>query len=282
MNTSTAAPRHHLSYQEALAGLRAAQKPGQGVPAYTRWVNRPLARRAAARAAADGLTANAVTGLSAVLSAAGLAVLVTIPPTVVTGLVVAVLLAAGYVMDSADGQVARLTGTGSSAGEWLDHVVDSVRTPAIHLAVLASWLVHGVPAGTAPVLAFGLPMLFVLVETGQFMSQILAEQLRRRGGIGGPSTGGTLRSFLNLPTDAGVTCWVFVLWGVPAVFVPAYAALLLALAAIAAVSMRRKYLGLVPRPAAAPADPSAPIPDRSPVPSVPFVSSDPRSASDVH
>ena len=236
--------RPRPGYREALAGLRAAQKPGQGVPAYTRWVNRPLARYAAARAAADGLTPNGVTAVSAALSATGLAVLVASPPTVLTGVVVAALLAAGYVMDSADGQVARLTGTGSPAGEWLDHVVDSVRTPAIHLAVLAAWLLHGGPSETAPLLWVALPMLFCLVETGQFMSQILAEHLRRRDHVAGPSTGGPLRSFLNLPTDSGVTCWIFVLWGVPAAFVPAYAALLLALAAVTAVSVGRKYRGL--------------------------------------
>lgn len=262
MGTATAAPRHRPGYQEALAGLRAAQKPGQGVPAYTRWVNRPLARFAAARAAADGLTANGVTGVSAALSATGLAVLVAAPPTPLTGLVVAVFLAAGYVMDSADGQVARLTGTGSPAGEWLDHVVDSVRTPAIHLAAMASWLLHGGPDGTAPALLVVLPVLFVLVETGQFMSQILAEQLRRRDRVAGPSAGGPLRSFLNLPTDAGLTCWIFVLWGFPAVFLPAYAALLAALAAISAVSMRRKYVGLRARPAVS-SDPIASSDDRS-------------------
>lgn len=249
MSPATAAPRHRPRYAEALAGLRAAQKPGQGVPAYTRWINRPLARYAAARAAAAGLTPNGVTALSAALSAAGLAVLVAAPPTLVTGVAAAVLLAAGYVLDSADGQVARLTGTGSPAGEWLDHVVDSIRTPAVHLAVAAAVLLHPRPGEFPAAVVLVLAALFVLVEVGQFMSQILAEQLRRKDGLAGPATGGTLRSFLNLPTDAGVTCWLFVLWGTP-VFLPAYGALLAALAAISAVSMRRKYRGLKPRPPA--------------------------------
>ena len=253
--TGTTAPRRRPSFPEALAGLRAAQKPGQGVPAYTRWVTRPLARYAAAEAAAAGLTPNGVTALSAVLSAAGLVVLVAAPPAPVTGVVVAVLLAAGYVLDSADGQVARLTGTGSPAGEWLDHVVDSIRTPALHLAVAAAALLHPRPEAFPAAALAVLAALFVLVEVGQFMSQILAEQLRRKGGIAGPPAGGTLRSFLNLPTDAGVTCWIFLLWGLPALFLPAYAILLAALAAISAVSMRRKYLGLTARPAAT--DPDA-------------------------
>ena len=244
MGATTAPSRHRPGYHEALTGLRAAQKPGEGVPAYTRWVNRPLARFAAARAAANGITPNGVTAASATLSAAGLAVLVLAPPAALTGMAVAVLLAAGYVLDSADGQVARLSGTGSPAGEWLDHVVDSVRTPAVHLSVLAAFLLRpedvGVPSGLGVVL----PMLFCLVAVGQFMGQILAEQLRRGrpGSPGAPA--GPLRSFLNLPMDAGIVCWIFVLWGWPSLFFSAYGTLLAITVVIAATSMRRKYLGL--------------------------------------
>jgi hypothetical protein len=115
--------------------------------------------------------------------------------------------------------------------------------------VAAAALLHPRPEAFPAAALAVLAALFVLVEVGQFMSQILAEQLRRKGGIAGPPAGGTLRSFLNLPTDAGVTCWIFLLWGVPALFLPAYAILLAALAAISAVSMRRKYLGLTARPA---------------------------------
>ncbi|OAX67752.1 hypothetical protein A5N15_01010 [Rothia kristinae] len=52
-----------------------------------------------------------------------------------TAVIAALLFALGYAMDSADGQVARVTGASSPGGEWLDHVVDSVRVPAIHLTV---------------------------------------------------------------------------------------------------------------------------------------------------
>ena len=50
-----------------------------------------------------------------------------------------VLLASGYVMDSVDGQLARLRGSGSLSGEYLDHTVDCVKTATLHLAVLISW-----------------------------------------------------------------------------------------------------------------------------------------------
>ena len=89
--------------------LGAAQKPGDGVPAYMRWVNRSGARAVAAAAAAWGWTPNFVSLVSVCLSAAGMALLVALPPAWWTGIPVGVLLAAGFLFDSADGQVSRVT-----------------------------------------------------------------------------------------------------------------------------------------------------------------------------
>ena len=50
------------------------------------------------------------------------------------------LLATGYALDSADGQLARLKGGGRPAGEWLDHTVDMAKTVMLHGAVLIAWL----------------------------------------------------------------------------------------------------------------------------------------------
>ena len=238
------------TFSGCLAMLNHAQKPGAGVPAYTRWVNRRLARYAAAAAVVLRLSPNMVTAASAGLSLAGLLLLVLVPPSVVSGLGAAALLAAGYVLDSADGQVARVTGRGGPSGEWLDHVVDAVRTPAIHLAVLAGL----VSSSDLPAWALLLPGLYCLLSGGQFMSQILAEQLlRHRRDVPKASPGadraasgpGPLRSFLLLPSDAGSLCWVFLLWGMPAVFYAAYGCLFLLNLVLSAASMRRKYRALV-------------------------------------
>jgi phosphatidylglycerophosphate synthase len=226
-------------FRAALAGLGSAQKPGSGVPAYTRWVNRRLARFAAAAAYSAGWSPNAVTAASAALSFAALALMVAVPATAPLGVAVGVLLAAGYVLDSADGQVARLGGRGSAAGEWLDHVVDAIRTPALHLATLIG--LNAVPGiGIWPLLiAIG----YCLVSVGQFMSQILAEQL---SGPAAPRSdaSGIKQSLLLIPTDNGTLCWIFLLWGMPAIFVWVYGAMFLANTAHTAISMRRKYVRL--------------------------------------
>lgn len=233
---SVARPR----VSDVLTELRDAQKHGAGVPAYTRWVNRRAARVLAALAVHIGAGPSTVSLVSAAVSALGLAVLLAagVDAPVVAGVVTAILLALGYVLDSADGQVARVTGTSSRAGEWLDHVIDAIRTPAIHLAVA----VVAVLADRGALLAF-VALVHALVSTGQFMSQILAEQLvgRSRPVV---TDGGVRRSLVLLPTDTGTLCWVFVLWGAPGAFTVAYVSLTIVAVLHSAVSLRRRHLEL--------------------------------------
>ena len=111
--------------------LRGAEA-GRGGLLWSRYVNRPLGRLLAAAAIRPGASANAVTVLSALVTAAGLALVALVPPTLWSGLLAAALLVLGFALDSADGQVARFTGTGSAAGEWFDHVVDAGKMVAVH------------------------------------------------------------------------------------------------------------------------------------------------------
>lgn len=233
----------HTGIREHLHQLHSAQKSGAGVPAYTRFVNRRLARGVAATAASLGLTPNMVTALSAVFSAAGLALLLVAGPQWWSALMAAAMLAAGYVFDSADGQVARLTGASSPAGEWVDHVVDAARTPAIHLTVALMVIIHRPDLSWLAIVA----LCFTIMSTAQFMSQILAEQLVR--GSGREEAGGSelRKSLILLPTDTGILCWAFALWLFPPLFAVTYSALFVLGFVHTAASMRRKYIKLVAR-----------------------------------
>jgi len=216
--------RSRERYRDVVARLSSAQKHSVGAPAYSRFVNRPLGRRIAAAAYLLGLTPNTVTAISALFSFSGIAVVALVRPAWWTGVLVAVLLVLGYAFDAADGQLARLRGGGSSAGEWLDHVVDAGKISALHLAVLigayrffdldsALWLL--VPIG------------FVLVANVTFFGMILNDLLRARHAaktgtpVSRPAPS-TLRSLLVIPTDYGLMCVVFVLLGAPTVFFGAY------------------------------------------------------------
>lgn len=210
------------------------------MPAYMRWVNRRAARPFAAAAYASGLTPNAVTAVSGALSLGGLVMLVLSERSVSTGMVVAVLLALGFILDSADGQLARLARTGGPAGEWLDHVVDALRAPSVHVAIGVALYLSGLRGWS-----LALPLAFTLLTVVQFFSQILAEQLMRGHGRASVSgEGGVLKSFVLLPVDTGAMCWIFVLWGLPVAFTVLYAAMFLFNLGHTVVSMYRKYLAL--------------------------------------
>ncbi|GHD45396.1 CDP-alcohol phosphatidyltransferase family protein [Mycetocola manganoxydans] len=218
------------TFRSALTELSSAQKSKKGVSLYSRFVNRPLGRVLAAALHQAGVGPNQVTLLSAFSTGAGLAVLVSQEATFLTGVVVAALLVLGFALDSADGQVARLSGRSSPAGEWLDHVVDAAKMVAVHACVLvAAWFHAPHQAGWLVI-----PLAFQLVATVMFAGGTLVELLTRSLPAGNPhlGTASPLRAVALLPADYGVLALCFLLWGTPVVFQTAYATLFVANAII--------------------------------------------------
>jgi phosphatidylglycerophosphate synthase len=218
------------SYGAALRRLRGAQKTSKGAPLYSLYVNRRLGRFLAAAAYRLGLTPNQVTVISALLSLCGIAVIATVPPTWTTGVVVALALALGYAFDSADGQLARLRGGGSVAGEWLDHMIDSAKIVALHLAVLVGAVRFTPLVDSAWLLV---PLGFTVIASVTFFGMILNEQLRRVHGVGRAlvavgTTNGPFSavSALKAPTDYGLLCVSFLLMGSYSLFFGLYTLLM--------------------------------------------------------
>lgn len=211
-------------YRDIVAQLAAAQKSNSGAPAYSRFVNRPLGRRLAAAAYLLGLTPNAVTAISASFSAAGLAIVALVRPQWWTGVLVAVLLVIGYALDAADGQLARLQGGGSHAGEWLDHVVDAAKCTLLHIVVLIAAYRY---FDLSPKAWLLVPLGYLVVDVVVFFATILNDLLRARftartGAAVERAQPSTLRSLLALPTDYGVVCLMFLALGAPTVFFGIY------------------------------------------------------------
>jgi phosphatidylglycerophosphate synthase len=238
------------SLGETLHRLSAAQKGAQGAPAYSRFVNRKLGRLLAALAFHAGLTPNAVTGISAGFTGTGIALLALRPPSWPLGFLVAGCLIIGYAFDAADGQLARLRGGGSPAGEWLDHMVDAVKASSLHLALLVGLYRFD----TVPRAMLLVPLCYGVVDAVLYFGTMLNEALRAQHGVATRSQPtaerpGVARSLLVLPTDYGLLCCTFVLFGAPALFVPIYTVLLLAMAAflcLASVKWFRE-MGRLPR-----------------------------------
>jgi len=232
----------------ALRDLGARQKPSAGAPAYSRFVNRPLGRVIAAVAYSIGLTPNAVTAISAVLTFSAIAVLALAPSTAFIGVTVTVLLVLGYAFDSADGQIARLRGGGSAAGEWLDHMVDATKQVSLHLAVLVAWW-RSFELHEAWLLV---PLGYTVVATVFFFGVILTEQLRRQAGTasapGSAIRTSPLYAIAVLPADYGFLCLAFLLLGWHQAFVVVYTLLFAANAAILALSAVRWYRAIARLP----------------------------------
>lgn len=211
--------------RQARAALRAAQKPPHGTAAYSRFVNRPLGRLLAAYAASAGLTPNQVSGISALCSFTAIGVLALVSPVWWVGLLVGGLLVLGYAFDSADGQVARLTGLGSPFGEWLDHMIDCTKISALHLATA----IHVFRFSGLPAWATLVPLGYVLVANVLFFGMILTDQLRRGAGQNPMAKNGSLsvlRAVVILPSDFGALCLAYLLLGWPVLFLGTYGLLL--------------------------------------------------------
>jgi phosphatidylglycerophosphate synthase len=210
--------------------LRNAQKTSKGAPAYSLYINRPLGRIFAAAAYQVGLTPNQVTMISAVFSFAGIGVLAVVPSSWWVGVGVCALLVIGYALDSADGQLARLRGGGSTVGEWLDHMIDCAKISTLHLAILiAAYRFFELPSLSWLLV----PMVFTIVNAVLFFGMILNDQLARvhraKHNLPAPpkEPASVVRTLLKVPTDYGFLCLSFILLGVPFAFFGVYTVLAL-------------------------------------------------------
>jgi phosphatidylglycerophosphate synthase len=221
--------------RDSYAKLAGAQKPGAGVPFYMRHVNRRLGRMIAAVAKRLGATPDQMTAASALAFVAGMSILVFLSPSVLVALAVTLLLQLAFAFDSADGQLARLTGTGSAAGEWLDHVVDAARILLLHLGV-AVCLQRHTDLGSAWLL---LPLGFAFVASLRFFAQLLGDQLMTSP----PSPQGS-RAWIQTPADAGIVNAAFLLWAWTPAFLAAYSVLAAANLMLLLATLRRRHRAL--------------------------------------
>jgi phosphatidylglycerophosphate synthase len=230
-------------FREALTALRHAQKTSKGAPAYSRLVNRRLGRLLAAAAYTVGMTPNQVTAVSAACTFAGIATIATVSPSPASAAAVCLLLVLGYALDAADGQLARLRGGGSIAGEWLDHVVDAAKIASLHLAVLVNWY-RFLDRSDAQLLV---PIAFQVTASVLFFVIILNDRIRRvqRGSsamiLAGEGRSSLLYALAVVPTDYGFLCLAFGLMFWDVGFLWLYAGLMAANAAFAVLALGRWY-----------------------------------------
>ena len=94
-----------------------------------------LAERLAATLEATGVRPNHLTLAAAALMLTASAIVAFGGPGYWPSIATALALAAALVLDTADGRLARLQGTSSAFGRWLDHVLDELADVALHVAI---------------------------------------------------------------------------------------------------------------------------------------------------
>jgi phosphatidylglycerophosphate synthase len=229
-----------MSLNQALrVRLIAGVRGHAGVSLYGRQVNRVLGGVLARAAHRMQLRPNQVTVASGLTSALAVAVLVLVRPSLLSGVAVWLLVALAYALDSADGQLARLRGGGTLAGEWFDHVLDAGRVVALHSGVLV--MVYRFYDSRGALL---LPLLYVLVASVLFAAGTLAEIFLREHRTpvvtSGPAPRVTLRGLLLLPLDLGVLALGFLFVGDQSTFLYVYGTFLL-LSAVVGTALLVKW-----------------------------------------
>lgn len=215
-----------VKVRQILVALASSQKPSRGVSLYSRFVNRPAGRLLAAFCYRVGLSPNGVTTVSGIVTAIGMLVIVCGDPAVLRGLLGMLLLVAGFAFDSADGQLARLTGRGSPAGEWLDHVVDAGKIVVVHSVVVISVFRF---SNFSPWLCLA-PMCFAVVSVVIFVGGLLTDLLTRNVAdtVVSRARPSNARAFALLPADYGILALSFTLYGWFDLFTVVYVVLLIA------------------------------------------------------
>jgi phosphatidylglycerophosphate synthase len=159
--------------------LVASSKKKKG-PLYTRYVNRNAALPLTWVFWKLGLHPNVVTGISFTVTHLALLMLVLLPTTLPLCVGIWLMLTFGFMLDSSDGQLARVSGRTSKAGEWLDHTLDMAKILNVNMAfsyaLIAGTLAADLPL-TIPLLAAFVNLLsqpthyFVIIFKDSFLER---------------------------------------------------------------------------------------------------------------
>jgi len=213
---------------------RSSRKRSGGV--YTRYVNRNAAMPLTWLLWKAGLAPNAVSLISFCLTHAALVILIAMGTTSTAAVIGYLLLVLGYVLDSCDGQLARVSGRTSKLGGWLDHSFDMVKLINLNLTlgyVMISTAIEMEAALALPFTAAGLNLLsqpahyFVVCMKCQMFESSGASHDAATGGADGDGRAGfDVRRLAVLPilfmADYGIFIMIVLLLPWQELFVPIY------------------------------------------------------------
>ena len=234
----------NLSFPEALERTAVRSK---GVRAYwyTERINRPAARIVAAILATWNVSPNAVTWTSFALTFAGLAIAASVGYSVIAATGAYLLLVCAYVLDSADGQLARILDRSSLRGEWLDHVLDHAKHVLFHGALLVGVLTVDTPQVDTRAFVM-LVVVAATAHTTAYTAFVLFEQVQRQLGAAARkrSRDRSLGPIVFFAYDWGILILLVLLLPFTALFTLVYAGVAVYLVGVAFAKGGRMYVAL--------------------------------------
>src|ERR1044071_1546087 len=132
-----------------IVGIYRASKKQRDINWFTEWVARPPAAVVVYALRSTRVTPNQVTFLSALLAAAACAMIVLLPGHAWL-IAAALVLEASFVLDCADGQLARLRRTASPLGHLLDFLMDELKAMLLMAGTATGLLREGGQARLLP------------------------------------------------------------------------------------------------------------------------------------
>lgn len=135
---------------------------------YTRYVNRNAAIPLTWLLWRVGLAPNTVSFISFTMTHAALVLLIALGPTLTVAIAAYLLLVLGYILDSCDGQLARVSGRTSRLGEWLDHTLDIIKLLTVNLTLAYLMIVSAIGADQSLTLPFIAAALNILSQPAHF------------------------------------------------------------------------------------------------------------------
>jgi phosphatidylglycerophosphate synthase len=204
--------------------LVASSKKAKG-GMYTRYVNRNAAIPITWLFWKVGVSPNTVSLLSFLSTHAAFVVLIVFGASIPASIAAYLLLVLGYILDSCDGQLARVTGRTSPLGGWIDHSIDMVKLLNFNMVLGYLALSHAIATELPLWPVFLAVFLNLLSQPAHFFVitlkvELLGDTTKDQFGTG--SRGGRLSRFVLNASDYGAFMLLVLLLPWQDAFVPVY------------------------------------------------------------
>lgn len=237
VNKNKLTSKIEINYSE----LKKHQRGSIGEPAYSRFINRWMGRVIASVLGCFNISPNSVTLFSFILSiAAFLCFILLHEVTIIYSAILTFTLIVSFTLDATDGQLARLLDRKTERGEWLDHMLDSIKLPFGNI-VAVLFIINNTDIHPGWLILY----IFALsLTSGRYLSVTLKTKIidyKTDKAANDRNRSGIVKSILLLPMDTGVFMLLFFITYDPELFFIIYTAWCLIVVSYSIIALVRTW-----------------------------------------